>query len=98
MSIESISGNTVNPQVSAKSVVKNAEDVKRHTGASGSTDSIEITSTAQSFKAASDSAPLVNEDLVAHIKSAIETGNYRPNAGNIAQKLLQFENKLSNST
>jgi len=67
----------------------------------GSADTIDITKTTQDIKsavAAGTATPVINEDRVAAIKSALQSGSYNANAGRVAEKMLQFESQLHNST
>jgi negative regulator of flagellin synthesis FlgM len=101
MAIEIISGNTLNSQLPAKSVAKDAADVKQKASTPVSTDTIDFTNTTQDVKnalAASAAAPVVNEDRVAAIKAAVQSGSYKADVERVAEKMLQFEDKLPDST
>lgn len=102
MAIESISGTLLtNSPVSAKSTVKEATTVKSDTGLSSTSDTIEFTNTSQDIKSAvtnNSKTPPVNMERVAAIKSAIESGSYTVNANRVADKILQFDKQLPNSS
>ncbi|TPQ26671.1 flagellar biosynthesis anti-sigma factor FlgM [Methylomonas koyamae] len=100
MAIESISGKPVTTSIPAKAGVKDAAEPKQRTETSAVTDTVEITATAQDIKTAATgvSAPLVNEDRVAAIKAAIQAGSYQVNAERVAEKMLQFDQQLPDST
>jgi negative regulator of flagellin synthesis FlgM len=101
MAIESITGKPVSTPLPAKSAVKDSAELKEKPVNGVSTDTVEITATAQDIKlatAASSAAPVVNEDRVAAIKAAVQAGNYQVNAERVAEKMLQFEGQLTDST
>ena len=101
MAIESISGNPLNRALPAKSVAKDTVEVKQQTSAANQPDTIDFTNTAQDIKtavAAGASGDVINEDRVAAIKSALQSGSYKVDTGRVAEKMLQFEDKLPNST
>lgn len=100
MAIESVSGKPINSALPAKSIVKDAVDVKQKASASVSADTVDFTNTAQDIKnaVAGAAAPVVNEDRVAAIKSALQAGSYQVDAERVADKLLKFEDKLPDST
>lgn len=101
MAIESVSGNSINTVLPTKSGVKDAVEVKQKSPTAVPTDAVEFTDTAQQFKLAVESGvvtPVINEDRVAAIKSALQSGNYRIDAEHVAEKILRFEDKLPDST
>jgi negative regulator of flagellin synthesis FlgM len=101
MAIESVSGNSINTVLPTKSGAKDAVDVKQKAPAPVSTDAVDFTHTAQQFKLAVESGavtPVINEDRVAAIKSALQSGNYKIDAEHVAEKILRFEDKLPDST
>lgn len=102
MAIESISGVPFNRSLPTNTVSKDTAGVKQQASASGSADTIDFTNASQDIKSAiaagGASAPVINEDRVAAIKAAVQSGSYTVNAGRIAEKLVQFDNQLPNST
>lgn len=73
------------------SQVKRKERAASTSRAGAARDQIEISSfgkTLQAAKTAVAGAPDVREDLVADIKSRIDSGTYRVDEGDFAQKLL----------
>ncbi|BBL60085.1 flagellar biosynthesis anti-sigma factor FlgM [Methylomonas koyamae] len=101
MAIESITGKPVTTSVPAKPGVKDAAEPKQRTESGVVTDTVEITATAQDIKTASAAGaatPVVNEDRVAAIKAAIQAGSYQVNAERVAEKMLQFDKQLPDST
>jgi negative regulator of flagellin synthesis FlgM len=101
MAIESISGNTINSVTPAKSGAKDAGNVKQNASVSVSTDTVDLTDTAQDIKTAVTtgvSSPVINEDRVAAIRSALQSGSYKVDAERVAEKMLRFEDQLPNST
>jgi negative regulator of flagellin synthesis FlgM len=101
MAIQPITGNTVSGSAQTKSVAKKELDTKTQAIASPVTDdTVKLTSVAQGLKQAnaSGSEPVVNETRVAEIKTALEAGEYKINPERIADKMLQMELKLPNST
>ncbi|MGZ4960061.1 MAG: flagellar biosynthesis anti-sigma factor FlgM [Methylomonas sp.] len=101
MAIESVSGNTVNAVLPAKSGTKDAADVKQKSPVAVPADAVNFTHTAQQFKLAVESSPVtpvVNEDRVAAIKLALQAGSYKVDAEHVAEKMLRFEDKLPDST
>lgn len=101
MAIDSVTGKTVSTPLPAKSVVKDSAELKEKPVNSVSADTVEITATAQDIQSAvakSNAAAVVNEDRVAAIKAAVLDGSYQVNAERVAEKMLQFEGQLTNST
>jgi negative regulator of flagellin synthesis FlgM len=101
MAIQPITGNTVSGSAQTKSVAKKEFDTKTQANSSPVTDdTVKLTSVAQGLKQAnaSGSEPVVNETRVAEIKTALEAGEYKVNPERIADKMLQMELKLPNST
>ncbi len=94
--------NTINAAGQAK--LANKSTLENKNGAintAADDDTVNITSVAQDIKKASDtgiSEPIINEKRVAEIKTAIEAGNYKIDPNRIADKMLQLEIKLPNST
>jgi negative regulator of flagellin synthesis FlgM len=61
-------------------------------------DTVTLTNSARSLQlieAAVSNAPVVNTSKVAAVKQAIHSGTYQINAGQVADKLLQFERELN---
>ena len=102
MAIESVSGTTINNSaLNVKPNTKEANDVKLQTSSPVSGDVMDFTNIAQDIKTAvatGDNPPVVNEQRVAAVKLALQSGNYKVDAERVAEKMLQFENKLPNST
>lgn len=102
MVIQPITGNAISGNAQTKSVAKKEFDSKTQTITSPVTDddTVKLTSAAQGLKQAnaSGSEPVVNEARVADIKAALEAGEYKINPERIADKMLQMELKLPNST
>jgi negative regulator of flagellin synthesis FlgM len=66
--------------------------------ASQAGDTVTLTSSARSMQmieAAVANAPVVNTAKVAAVKQAINSGTYQVNAGQVADKMLQFERGLN---
>jgi len=66
--------------------------------ASQAGDTVTLTSSARSMQmieAAVVNAPVVNTAKVAAVKQAINSGTYQINAGQVADKMLQFERGLN---
>ena len=60
-------------------------------------DTVTLTSSARSLQKIEEAvakAPVVNASKVAAVKQAIQSGTYQINAGQVADKLLQFERGL----
>ena len=61
-------------------------------------DTVTLTNSARSMQmieAAVANAPVVNSSKVAAIKQAVNSGTYQVNAGQVADKMLQFERELN---
>jgi negative regulator of flagellin synthesis FlgM len=61
-------------------------------------DTVTLTNSARSLQkieTAVANAPVVNSAKVASVKQAVNSGTYKINAGQVADKLLQFERGLS---
>ena len=65
-----------------------------------SDDTVNITSTAQDIKNASDasSSATVNETRVAEIKAALQAGDYQIDPDRVADKMMQLDKILPNTT
>lgn len=101
MAIESVSGKTINNVLPAKSNAKEAVDVKQKSAVSVSNDTVDFTATAQGIKTsavAGGNVPVINEERVAAISIALQSGSYKVDAGRVAEKMLNFEDKLPDST
>jgi negative regulator of flagellin synthesis FlgM len=101
MAIEPISSKPISLSTATKTVAKEKLDDTQTTNKTGSTDTINVDNTTSDIKsaiAAGASTPVVNEDRVAAIKAAINSGTYQINPDSIAKKMLQFEDKLPNSS
>ena len=102
MAIESITGSPINRTLPNANVAKETNGVKPQTNKTGSTDTIAFTNTSLDIKSAIAAGGIgtsdINEERVAAIKTALQSGNYSVNADSIAKKMLQFDNQLPNST
>jgi negative regulator of flagellin synthesis FlgM len=100
MAIESISGNSIQPPLSNKANAKETSQVQPKASGVSAGNTIDFSSTTHTFKAAlaASSSPVVNEDRVAAIKAAVQSGSYHIDSAKVAQKILQFEQNLPNST
>ena len=61
-------------------------------------DTVTLTNSARSMQmieAAVANAPVVNSAKVAAMKQAVNSGTYQVNAGQVADKMLQFERELN---
>lgn len=103
MAIQSVnSGNPLTNAAAAKPAGKNANDSQSPAlNSAAEEDTVRLTNTAQDIKKASDaamSAPMADEKRVAEVKAALEAGNYQINPGRIADRMLQLEAKLPDTT
>jgi negative regulator of flagellin synthesis FlgM len=98
MAIESISSTNILQPVAGKANAKDTSQVQLKAANVSADNSIDISNTTQTFKAASNNVPVVNADRVATLKAAIQSGTYQVDSGRVAQKILQFEQNLPNST
>lgn len=101
MAIESINGKAFSTVVPAKTAAKDLVEAKDKSAGAVDTDTVNITATAQGLAeaaATSASAPAVNEDRVAEIRAALQSGTYSFDPERIARKMLQFEDKLPDSS
>ncbi|MCQ8102541.1 flagellar biosynthesis anti-sigma factor FlgM [Methylomonas sp. SURF-2] len=100
MAIQSINNVTTNVAAQTKPVGKNPLESSKQGNPATDVDTVNI-STADGIKKAvdaSNSAPVVNESRVAEIKAAIQAGNYKIDPDHVAEKMMQLETKLANST
>ena len=85
-----------------KSANKNTVDLKNQTATPiASDDTVSITSTAKDIKNASGSgstSPEVNEARVAELKSVLQEGNYKIDPDRVAEKMMQLDKMLPNTT
>lgn len=68
-----------------------------NTSASQTGDTVTLTDSARSLQKIEEAvakAPVVNAAKVASVKQAVNSGTYQVNAGQVADKLLQFERGL----
>ncbi len=100
MAIESISGNSIQPPVSSKANAKEISQVQPKASSVSADNKIDFSNTVQAFKTAlaASGAPVVNEDRVAAVKAAVQSGSYQVDSAKVAQKIIQFEQNLPNST
>ncbi len=103
MAIESINNNATVAVSHVKTASKNSVDLKSQTSSAtvNNSDIVSITPTATGIKNASEtstSAPAINESRVTEIKNALQSGRYQINPERIAEKMLQLETKLPNTT
>lgn len=95
--IDGISGgrpNTINPNSKAR---PDASDADARTPASGGTDEVSLTSSAQLLKELNEAvaaAPSSNQERIDTIRQALADGLYEINSGNIADKLLSLDEQL----
>jgi len=76
---------------------KSQSDTSAAASTSQTGDQLTLTDSARSLQRLSDAiaqAPVVNASKVAAVKQAVNNGTYQINAGNVADKLLQFESGL----
>jgi len=77
---------------------KQPSDAAATTAAAAQTgDTLTLTDSARSLQKIEDAvakAPVVDTAKVASVKQAIQSGTYQVNAGQVADKLLQFERGL----
>ncbi len=69
----------------------------RESSGSGSSDSVRLTATAQELRAATEAlagVPASDPQRVAAVKTAIERGEYQPDAAKIAGQLLKMEEQI----
>lgn len=102
--ITGLPGNNINESAdSRKSAPQNATNVTTNTNANpaseaiASTDVITITTQAVKLKALEDSVStqsVVDDQRVAELKSAIDSGDYQVDPLRVAEKFLQFESSL----
>jgi negative regulator of flagellin synthesis FlgM len=102
MAIHSINNvNTSNATTQTKSANKSSlETGKQTSNVSNDVDTVNIT-VAQDIQNALDvslSAPPVNESRVAEIKAAVNAGTYQIDPARVADKMMQLETKIANST
>lgn len=101
MAIQSINNVTTNVAAQTKPAGKNPLEASKQPGNPATdADTINISTAGGIKKAvdASNSAPVVNESRVAEIKAAIQAGNYKIDPDRVAEKMMQLETKLANST
>lgn len=103
MAIQTINPNSgLNAVTQAKLASKNKlENSSQPIVPAAEDDTVNITNVAQDIKKASEagtSEMVVNEKRVAEIKTAFEAGNYKVDPSRVAEKMLQLETKLPNST
>lgn len=103
MAIQPINtGTAVNTAPNAKSASKTTLEAKlQPVNLAADEDTVNITGKAQDIKRAMDSiasTPVVDEKRVATLKAAIAAGQYAIDPDRIAQKMLQQETQLANTT
>lgn len=102
MAIQSVNNvNTASVATPSKSANKSSlEANKQLDNPATDADTINI-STAEGIRKAVDtgtSSPVVNETRVAEIKAALQAGNYKIDPDRVAEKMMQLETKIANST
>ncbi|MBS4052357.1 flagellar biosynthesis anti-sigma factor FlgM [Methylomonas rivi] len=103
MAIQSVNNvNTANVAAQTKSANKTSAEANKQTDSLATdTDTINI-STAEGLKKAVDTGTSgskgVDETRVAEIKAAIQAGNYKINPDRVAEKMMQLEINIANST
>lgn len=103
MVIQSInSGNVTNTTPQTKPANKNTVEPKSPSINSVATDdTVSITSTAQDIKntsGAGSTSPAVNEARVVELKSVLQAGNYKIDPNRVADKMMQLDRLLPNTT
>lgn len=100
MAIQSINAGNVGSTVpQAKSANKNIIDTKNQSmGSTASTDTVNITPGINNASNAGPATPIVDENRVANIKAALQSGAYEIDPERIAKKLLQFDQQLISDT
>jgi negative regulator of flagellin synthesis FlgM len=86
-------------KTSSKEKAGNTENVKQQSVKQ--TDSLKFTETAQELKQALtklESVPVVNAERVKEARDAISAGTYTIDADEIAEKMIQIEQSLSDDT
>lgn len=95
-------GIVANTAPQTKSANKNTVDLKNQAANPiASDDTVSITSTAKDIKNASGSgstSPEVNEAQVAELKSVLQEGNYKIDPDRVAEKMMQLDKMLPNTT
>jgi len=103
MPIESINNTVANPVLPNKSAKRDAIDNKSQASgtASAMDDTVSINAMTQGIKQTAElTSPvqMVNEAHVAKIRSAIQDGSYEINHERLAQKMMQFEFNIPDTT
>lgn len=103
MAIDIINNASVSSLPPAKLATNNASDIKTQDNGEAATvtkdDSVILTATAQNMQNASsvDAAP-VNEQRIQKIMTALQDGSYKVNPERVAEKMLQFDLTLPDTT
>ena len=93
------SGSVANTVSQTKSTTKNTVDTKNQ--APGSVSGDDTVSLTNGIAKPSDiglNAPIVDDNRVSNIKAALESGSYQINPERTAEKLMQLDLKLPNTT
>jgi len=101
MAIESITGKTINGSLPTRAASKTETAAKATVAKADGDVSIQLTAAAKDMSTVavnSNQSDGVDEARVAAIKTAIENGSYRIDPERVAKKMLQFEEKLPDST
>lgn len=100
MAIQPInSGNVANSVATAKPTGKNAADTQNQAvGSAVSDDTVSITNGISKAAGDNDSPPVVDQNRVASLKAAIQSGDYKINPEQIASKMMAFDKQLRSDT
>jgi negative regulator of flagellin synthesis FlgM len=101
MAIESLTGSPFNRPAATTTAPKESSGAKQASAVTQSEPATTATGISLDMHAAIAAAgkvPTVNENRVAAIKSAIQNGSYTVNPERVADKMLQFDDKLPDST
>lgn len=100
MAIQSINtGNIGNTMPQVKSTNKNIIDTQNPSmGSTAGTDTVNISLGMSAAMDTPSATPIVDENRVAHIKAALQSGTYKINPERVAKKLLQFDQQLISDT
>lgn len=90
MAIESVSNNTHNVSLSSKPAAKQINSVEqKQANPVGEVNDVNLD--VQVLLAKANATPTVNQDKVATLKAAVQSGDYQPNPERIASKMMQLE-------
>lgn len=93
------SGNVANTVSQTKSTARTEVDTKSPAPVSVSgDDTVSLTDGIANPSDVGTSAPMVNDNRVANIKAALQSGSYQIDPERIAEKLMQLDLNLPNTT